>query len=72
MDPLFWQICAVDKIAGCCEEFFLGPVGIKLNDRESVQISKLVIKTDESALMQPRSIKAKTASTRVPQILFMT
>ena len=54
------------------KSFFLGPVGIKLNDRESVQISKLVIKTDESTLMQPRSIKAKTAGTRVRQIVSVT
>ena len=37
----------------------LGPSDIKLNAGESVQIGKLVIKTDESALMQPQFYKGK-------------
>ncbi len=37
----------------------LGPADIKLNNGESVQIGKLVIKTDESALMLPQFYKGK-------------
>ena len=37
----------------------LGPADIKLNVGESVQIGKLVIRTDESALMQPQFYKGK-------------
>ena len=37
----------------------LGPADIKLNVGESVQIGKLVIKTDDAALMQPQFYKAQ-------------
>jgi serine/threonine-protein kinase len=37
----------------------LGPSDIKLNPGESVQIGKLVIKTDESAMMLPQFYKGK-------------
>ena len=37
----------------------LGPADIKLNNGESVQIGKLVIKTDESALMLPQFYKGR-------------
>ena len=37
----------------------LGPADIKLNVGESVQIGKLVIKTDESAMMLPQFYKGK-------------
>jgi CHASE2 domain-containing sensor protein/tRNA A-37 threonylcarbamoyl transferase component Bud32 len=37
----------------------LGPADIKLNVGESVQIGKLIIKTDESALMLPQFYKGK-------------
>ena len=37
----------------------LGPLDLKLNDGESVQIGKLVIKTDASALMLPQFYKDK-------------
>ena len=37
----------------------LGPADIKLNVGESVQIGKLVIRTDESARMQPQFYKGK-------------
>lgn len=37
----------------------LGPSDIKLNNGESVQIGKLVIKTDESALMLPQFYKGR-------------
>lgn len=37
----------------------LGPLDIKLNVGESVQIGKLVIKTDESAMMLPQFYKGK-------------
>jgi len=37
----------------------LGPLDIKLNAGESVQIGKLVIKTDESAMMLPQFYKGK-------------
>ena len=37
----------------------LGPADIKLNVGESVQIGKLVIRTDESALMRPQFYKGK-------------
>ena len=37
----------------------LGPLDIKLNGGESVQIGKLVIKTDESAMMLPQFYKGK-------------
>jgi CHASE2 domain-containing sensor protein/tRNA A-37 threonylcarbamoyl transferase component Bud32 len=37
----------------------LGPADIKLNAGESVQIGKLVIKTDESALMLPQFYRGK-------------
>ena len=37
----------------------LGPADIKLNAGESVQIGKLVIKTDEAAMMSPQFYKGK-------------
>jgi hypothetical protein len=37
----------------------LGPADIKLNVGESVQIGKLMVKTDESALMLPQFYKGK-------------
>ncbi|MES1977626.1 MAG: serine/threonine-protein kinase [Pseudomonadota bacterium] len=37
----------------------LGPADIKLNNGESVQIGKLVIRTDESALMLPQFYKGR-------------
>ena len=44
----------------------LGPADIKLNVGESVQIGKLVIKTDEAALMLPQFYKGKDGRSPFP------
>jgi serine/threonine-protein kinase len=53
----------------CRSEFELRTADIRLNVGESVQIGKLKIQTDASALMLPQFYKDETASQLCPRLV---